>query len=144
MGFLQPKTHNDAVTLLASAARTAATGDGSAVKLPALINAAAFTLDVTVDESTTADKLDVFVQTKLDGTNWTDVAHFTQHDGDAGAERYVTKITADGAEAEFLNSAALAEASIRDLFGDEWRVRWAITDDSGSASYTFSVSACPM
>jgi len=109
-----------------------------------MVNAMAFTLDVTVDESTAADKLDVYVQTKLDGTNWTDVAHFTQHDGNAGAKRYLTKIIAQIAQAEFEVGSALGAAGVRNLLGDEWRVRWAITDDSQSASYTFSVAACPM
>ncbi len=132
----------EAVTLQASAAKTA-TGNGSEVRMD-VASAYAFTLDVTVDESTVADKLDVFVQTKLDGTNWTDVVHFTQHDGNAGAKRYVTKIASQLGEAEFEVGSALAEATVRDLMGDAWRVRWAVVDDSGSASFTFSVTGVPM
>lgn len=135
-----------AQVLASSAARTA-TGNGDSVKLLHRSRdyvGLQFTLDVTADESTAADKLDVFIQTKADGTNWVDVAHFTQHDGNAGAARYHTKIVKHLAEAEFLNATALAEASVRDLFGEEWRARWAITDDSGSASYTFSVVAMPI
>jgi len=141
---LETKRDHDATELLASAARTDATGNGSAVRLAGMVNGFAFTLDVTVDESTAADKLDVYVQTKLDGTNWTDVVHFTQHDGNVGAKRYVAKIVAQLAQAEFEVGSALAEANVRHLLGDEWRVRWAITDDSQAASYTFSVTACPM
>jgi len=136
----------EAYELVASAARTV-TANGDAVFLVeghTNLQALVFSLDVTVDESTAADKLNVFIQSKLDGTNWTDIAHFTEHDGNAGAERYYSKVVVSGAEAEFLNSAALAEATVRDMIGQELRARWAITDDSGSASYTFSVTATPM
>lgn len=134
----------DKVELLASAARTAATGTGSAVKLPGMVNGIVFSLDVTVDESTAADKLDVYVSTMVDGTNYVDVLHFTQHDGNAGAKRYFAKLTAGAALTEFETASALGAAAIRALLGDEWVVRWEITDDSGDASFTFSVSACPM
>ncbi len=134
----------DKVELLASAARTAATGTGSAVRLAGMVNALVFSMDVTVDESTAADKLDVYVQTMLDGTNYVDVVRFTQHAGNAGAKRYYAKIAANVALTEFENATGLGAAANRALLGDEWLVRWVITDDSGSASYTFSVTACPM
>lgn len=140
---MQAKRMQDAVTLLASGT-LAASANGAAVQLPGMVNAIAFVLDVTVDESTTADKLDVYIQTQVDGTNWVDVHRFTQHDGDAGAKRYFAKILADVATSEFENGAALGEAASRNLLGDKWRVRTVITDNSGSASYTFSVTACPM
>ena len=141
---LETKRDHDALALLASAARTAATGEGDSTRLAYQVNGFAFTLDVTVDESTAADKLNVYVQTKLDGTNWTDVVHFTEHLGNAGAKRYITKIVAQIAQAEFEVGTPLGAAGIRNLFGDEWRVRWAITNGSQSASFTFSVTACPM
>lgn len=142
---VRDKYDDDARVLLASGTM-AASANGASRRLPGLndVQGLAFVLDVTADESTAADKLDVYVQTKLDLTNWVDVVHFTQHDGNVGAKRYVTKILAGGAEAEFEVSAALAEASVRDLIGDEWRVRVVVTDDSGSATFTFSVYACPM
>jgi hypothetical protein len=134
----------DATTLAASAARDAATGATSAVRLPGMVNAIAFTMDLTVDESTAADRIDVFVQTKADGTNWLDVVHFTQHAGNAGVKRYIEKVAASPAVAGFENGAALGSGEVRDLLGDDWRMRWAVTDDSGSATFTFSVTACPM
>lgn len=140
---LLTKRDYDATTLLASAARTTSS-NGSGVRLPGMVNALAFTLDVTVDESTGADKLDAYIQTKIDGTNWLDVIHFTQHDGNAGAKRYVAKIEANTSVSEFEVGSALTETNARDLLGDEWRVKWTITDDSGNASFTFSVVACPM
>jgi len=125
--------------LLESAAR-AASANGDSVRLPHTQVGIIFTLDVTVDESTAADKLDVSVQTKIDGTNWIDVVAFTQHAGNAGAKRYVAKVSGTAAESMFTNTA-LAAGSIRNLIGDEWRVSATVTDDSGSASFTFSVTA---
>ena len=133
---------DNSITLAASAARTT-TGSGSEVRLDKGVRSFQFVLDVTVDESTAADKLDVYIQTKVDDTNWVDVVHFTQHDGNTGAARYFAKICADVATSAFANSAALAEANVRNFFGPAWRVRWAVTDDSGNASFTFSVTLCP-
>jgi hypothetical protein len=141
---MQPaKNSFDVRTLLAAAARED-TGNGDAVKLPGFVNALAFTLDVTAAASTAADRLDVYVQTKVDGVNWIDVAHFTQIVGNGGAKRFTAKLIANAAVTEFEAAAALAAAAKRDLLGDEWRVRWVVTDDSTNAAFTFSVSACPM
>lgn len=141
---LLPKNVPDATTLLASAARTATSTGEAAVRLPGMVNAFAFTLDVTVDESTAADLLDVYVQTKLDGSKWTDVVHFPQHAGNATAKRYIEKIVASPAFAGFEVGSALGAGAVRDLLGDDWRVRFTVVDDSSSASFTFSVAACPM
>lgn len=140
---IQVKKVYDATTLQASTTQTSST-NSAAVRLPGRVKALAFILDITVDESSTADKLDVYIQTKLDGTNWLDVVHFTQANGDDGAKRYVAKIESTRAVTEFENGTALTETNARDLFGSDWRVKTAITDNSGSASFTFSVVACPM
>lgn len=137
------KKAHEAVMLLESAARTETGTASSSVRMP-VMQAAAFVLDVTADESTANDTIDVFVQTKIDGTNWVDVVHFTQHAGNAGAKRYTAKLTSHLATTEFENGTALGAAAVRHLIGDEWRVRWDVTDDSESASFTFSVAACPM
>lgn len=134
----------DATTLLASAAQTATSTGEAAVRLAGMVRAFTFTLDVTVDESTAADRLDVFIQTKLDGTNWTDVVHFPQHAGDDGAKRYIEPIAPIPATAGFEVGSALGAGAVRGLIGDEWRVRFVVIDDSGNASFTFSVHACPM
>jgi hypothetical protein len=139
---LEVKRDHDVITLAASGARTV-TGAADAVRLPRAPNGLAFTLDITVDEQTSSDKLDVYVQTKLDGVNWLDVVHFTQNNGDDGAKRYVHKIEVATAVSEFEVGAALTETNGRDLFGDEWRVRWTVVDNSGNASFTCSVTAIP-
>jgi len=141
---LLTKQDHDATTMLASASQTATSTGESSVRLPGMVNAIVFILDVTADESTAADLLDVYVQTKLDGTNWTDVVHFTQHAGNAGAKRYVMKISAGTACTGFEVGSALGANAVRDLLGDEWRVRFTVVDDSSSASFTFGVYACPM
>jgi hypothetical protein len=139
------RNFNENVTAAASAARTA-TGNTQSTPftLPRGMQACVFMLDVTVDESTSADLLDVYVQTRFNGEDWIDVVHFTQHLGNAGATRYIAKVTAALAEAEFLTSAALAAAGVRNLIGDDWAIRWTVVDDSTNASFTFSVSACPI
>ncbi len=130
--------------LFASTARTAASGNSSEFRFSATPGGLYAVLDVTVDASTSADKLDVFVQTKIDGANWLDVMHFTQHDGDAGAKRYIAKIQRDAAEADVEVLAALAESTVRNIVGTDLRARFAITDDSASASFTFSLTVRPL
>jgi len=133
----------EATTLASSAARTA-NGNGSAVKLP-VAQAYAFVLDQTNAASAVDDTCDVFVQTKLDGTNWVDVVHFTQTLGNGtDALRYITRISAHITTAEFENATALGAAAVRHLIGDEWRARWVIVTGAGTHSFTFSVTAVPM
>lgn len=100
-------------------------------------------LDVTDAEAASDDTLDVFVQTTIDGENWIDIAHFTQVLGDGGPVRYVTKLVASAAETEFETGTALTAAAVRNLVGDQYRVRWDIVDGSedSSQSFTFSVTA---
>lgn len=127
-------------TLLASAARTV-TGAGDPVALEGFA-AIVLQLDVTAAATETGDTLDVYVQTTIDGTNWVDIYHFTQVVGDGGAKRYFGKLVFDAALTEFENAAALAAAGGRAIFGDQYRVRWAVTDAStDNASFTFGVTA---
>lgn len=137
----------DATTLLASTTETATDNNqATPVKLASLANGFVFVLDVTAAATEAGDLLDVFVQTKADGTNFVDVVHFTQVLGNGGAKRFYAKINADVVMTEFENATALGAAAVRDIIGDEWAIRWAITDvaTTGNASFTFSVIACPM
>jgi len=141
---MDAKKVHDVVELSASAAKTV-TGNGSSVRLPGMVNGFAFVLDLTAAATDVGDLLDVYVQTKIDGTNWLDVVHFTQCLGNGGTKRYVSKIVAGAACAEFENGSALGAAGKRDLLGDEWRARWTVVDaGTDDASFTFSVTACPM
>ena len=143
---VQKKKDHDVTTLLASTITPAGAVNtaGSAVRLPGMVNAIAFILDVTAAATDAADTLDVKVQTKLDGTNWVDVIHFTQCVGDGGAKRYFEKLVADVACAGFENAAALGAGNTRDLLGDEWRVAYTQVDADSDGSFSFSVTAIPM
>lgn len=127
--------------LLASAARSA-TGTGEAVIGLGEWRVLILQLDLTAAATDAGDTLDVFVQTTVDGTNWVDIHHFTQILGNGGAKRYYAKVVWDAALTEFENAAALGAAANRAIIGDQYRVRWAITDAGGvNASFTFSVRA---
>ena len=131
-------------TLLASATRTS---NGAAVislsRDFADAVSGAFMLDVTTDESTAADKLNVYLQHSLDGYFYDDVGHFTEHDGNGGAKQYrlqwVRDVTPTDSE-RLIAAASLSESVVQmGPVGPHWRVQWVITDDSGSASFGFSV-----
>ena len=143
---LQTKRTHDVVELLAETSTAAGAVDtaGDSVRLPGMVNAMAFVLDVSAAATDAADTLDVKVQTKIDGTNWLDVIHFTQVVGNGGTKRYIEKLMADVACAGFENAAALGAGNTRDLLGDEWRVAYVQVDADTDASFTFSVTACPM
>lgn len=141
-----PKAAYEATTLLASTTQTGATAgaSGSAVRLP-VSRAMAFTLDVTAAATAVGDILDVYVQTKADGTNWLDVVRFARVLGNGGTKRYVAKLCAAVTTSEFENGTGLAASNVRNLFGDEWRVYYVVTDAApANAAFTFSVTACPM
>ena len=141
---LQPnKTHN-VRTLLASVTATgAATVAVASVRLPSMVNAVAFTCDVTAAAADGSDTLDVKVQVMLDGSKWTDIVHFPQHAGDGGTARYIEKVAASPVFAGFEVGTALTAGNTRDLLGDEYRISYTTTSGS-SASFSFSVTAIPM
>ena len=97
-------------------------------------------LDVDAAADDALDTLDVFVQTTIDGVNWIDIAHFTQVAGNDSPGTHVLKISMLDALTEFEASASLAAGATRSLFGSRYRVRWEIVDNSGDASFTFSVT----
>jgi len=117
---------------------------GSAVHIPGTHGGMAFVLDVTAAATDAGDTLDVKVQCRMDGTNWIDVASFTQVLGNGGAKRHVAKVSADAAQTMF-SDAALAAGSVRNLVGEVWRVIYTQADaGTANASFTFGVTACPM
>ena len=143
---LETKRDHDVITLLAETTSIAGplNVQCSSVRLPGMVNAMVFVLDVSAAATDNADTLDVSVQTVLDGTNWIDVAHFTQVLGDGGPLTYINKIVAGVAQAEFETGTALGAAAVRNLFGDEWRVNYVQADADADATFTFSVTAIPM
>ena len=143
---LETKRDHDVITLLAetTTAAGAVNTSGASVRLAGMANAMVFVLDVTAAATDAADTLDVSVQTKLDGTNWVDVVHFTQCLGNGGALTYVAKICAGVAQAEFETGTALGAAAVRNLLGDEWRVGYVQADADSDGTFTFDVTAIPM
>ena len=141
-----PRSASVSRTLLESAARTVTAGaNGDAVYLPDAHNGYAFVLSLTAAATDVGDTLDAQVQTSLDGgTTWTPIASFTQCLGNGGAKVHIAKVSSNGAVTMFENAAALAAGSIRNLCGDQYRVRWVIVDADADASFTFSVTACAM
>src|SRR5579884_1843729 len=114
--------------------------------LPRPRNVLAFVLDITSANAAVGDTLDVKIQTMLDGPHgatWTDVIHFTQALGNGGAKRFFAKLVCPVAEAMYEDhSNGLAAGSIKNHFGDLWRVTYTIVDGGAHGqSFTFSVSA---
>ena len=149
MGNMMLRQVYEAKTLSASGEKVA-DGNSDAMALQTMINAFAFTLDVTAAATDVQDTLDVYVQTLLDMVNWVDVVHFPQCLGNGGAVRYIEKIEAQTSEAGFNVTAALAAGTVRHLLGDRWRVRWDLYESgpasgsgTGLAIFTFEVTVCP-
>lgn len=140
---MQAKTAADKVTVLA-ATEYSADAQSSAVKLPGFVNGFVFELDCTAAADAADDYCDVYIQTRVDGTNWVDVVHFTQLIGNGGTKRYYAKITAGAAMTMFENATALGAAAVRDILGDDWRVDVDITDGAGTHTFTIAVYAMPM
>ena len=138
------KSANEVVTLATAAAIDATSTGTTAVKLP-VASAYAFVCDLTAAASAVDDTLNVYVQTKLDGTNYVDVVAFTQILGNGGAKRYIAKVTPGAvAETMFENASALAAGSVRNLGGDDWRVRYVVVNGAGTHIFSFTVTAVPM
>lgn len=144
--MLEVKKVHDVVTMLASAARTVTAGTNSDdIHLPGMVRGFLFTLNVTAAATDAADTLDVTIKTKVDGTNWLDVVHFTQVLGNGGAKIFSAKVAASAAQAIYDAAAALnAGDAATQVIGDVWRVTWVIVDADADATFTFAVTACPM
>lgn len=93
--------------------------------------------------STANDKMNVYIDTTFDGTNWINIAQFTELLGNGGAKEELYTINPGAMTATTpINIAADAAAgAARHILGDRLRARFDITDDSGSASFTIAVNA---
>lgn len=129
----------ESVALQASAAQTA-TGQSAAVKLPYEFKAVTFELDLTAAAAAVGDTLDATIQTRVDQTNWLDICHFTQALGNGGAKRFVATLSTGVNQTMYEVGTALAAGSVRNVFGDEYRVSWVIA--GATPNFTFSCWAC--
>lgn len=104
---------------------------------------AVFVLDVTDADAASGDKLDVYIQAKLDDNNWVDIVHFTQVLGNGSDDlTHIAKIGAGLAETQFEVGAALASGAIRNLLASSLRTKYVIIDGGAhTQSFTFSISA---
>ena len=138
-----PMITENGETLMSSTAITAS-GNGTVEALfPGMVSGLSLTCNVASAGSSSGDKLDMYVQTKIDGSNWLDVCHFGQVLGDSTGIRMMDKIHANGSVTAFASTDVLAAAAQRDLLGSEWRARWVITS-STDPTFSASVYAQPM
>lgn len=133
-------------TLLASAVQLA-TGNnqpvsGNGVMILDAPNSVLLELDVTAGGVGSGDTLNVYVQTRIDGVNWVDVAAFSQVLGNAAVKRFYVTLNASQAMTAFENASVLSAGSTRNLIGNDWAVRWVIAG-SGPPTFTFSVTTTP-
>ena len=118
---LNTKRDHDAVQLIAASPSLATEGwslegEGDSHRLAYQVNAFVFVLDVTATASVAGDWLLVYIQTKLDGTNWTDVT--------SGAFTQATTTT-------------IERITVATFDGAFVRIAWTIT--GGTPSFTFNV-----
>jgi hypothetical protein len=134
-GNLVVGTSFSQVTLLAGAARTTSGNSGA---LPNYGNYRSAIIEVNVTAvSGTTPTLDVYIDTSVDGTNWINIAHFTQI---TGISRRYIQISEYGSQAtsDFDSTADLPAGSVRSgPWGSTLRVRWVI--GGTTPSFTFSV-----
>ena len=120
----------------------AAEGNSPAVELvgyEALCAQVLMTAGDELPEST----LDVYLQTTIDGTNWIDVIHFTQLNGEQTGRKLVSKICGAAAEATCDITTSLDAGHVRNIFGSLWRVRWVLAG-GGGVGFGFQVCVAAM
>lgn len=138
-------TPGEAVTLLASAARTAPTAgtSGTAVDISSR-RRAIVVLSVTNADTDALDTLDVYVDVSYDGVAYVNAIHFTQVIGTAAAstEYAVLDATAPGTSVVTATSDAAAGAVRPALFGQYIRTRYVLVNAvAADSSFTFGVKA---
>jgi hypothetical protein len=139
-GFYNTFSANQQSVTLQASGTVTATGTGTTTNGLGGFTVACFELDVTAAAQAAADKLDVYIQGMVDGTNFVDIVHFTQIAGNGSAKRYFSKLVSSAALTEFENGTALGAAAARAIITDAYRVRWVVVNDT-APSFAFSVSA---
>lgn len=133
-----------ALTLLASAARTASNVAVLAIPNLQTIRGGVFLLNVSEAALLVDDTLDVYLQGSVDGINYNDFIHFTQVLGNGGAKVYEAKWLLDIAPETELGAPSDKAMGAGVLQGPQaisyWRLAWVIVGGS-SKSFTFSVAA---
>lgn len=133
--------HLTVVTLLD---QTEITGDGNTdegINLDREPSQADFDLFVSATELDSGVTLDVYVQTSVDGTNWIDIAHFPQIDGDGNAHHYVMRVDQLDIDTALDVAASLDAGSERDILGLRYRVRYDTGSETTATGFTTTVTA---
>ena len=127
----------EVIALLTSSARTATT-TGASISIPATPPAILWILDVTAAATEVDDTLNVVIQSQLDGTNWDDIAVFTEVLGNGGAKRF-------GLQQHYHAAIAVtdltASATIGMLGNTVRAVGTQVDAGGGADSFTYSVLA---
>lgn len=123
--------------LLASAAR-GTSGDSGALTGYGNFKSAIIQLNVTAQSGTTPT-LDVYIDTTTDGTNWTNIVHFTQFSAATGRRAIQISENTAGGTSDFDATTDLAAGTVRQgPWGSTLRVRWVI--GGSTPSFTFDVT----
>lgn len=136
----------EAITLAASAARTATAGtNGTPVVLQGERSVVGVLFNLTACAHEAGDTLDLYLDfLGPDGATWINSTHFTQEHGDHVAAKYwVNLIPNVGSAAPLVVTSDAGAGVVRpEVFGSQIRARWVIADSGDAdASFTFSVYA---
>jgi hypothetical protein len=137
------------VTLLPSTTAATAGTTANAATLTGLgwVRQACIALKLTNAAAAAGDKLDVYIDTSFDGgSTFVNAVHFTQILGNGADAITDTAVLDPGGAPGAVTVATTADAAsgvVRPtVFGDQLRVRYAVTDAGAlAATFTFSISA---
>ncbi|MFA5463556.1 MAG: hypothetical protein WC265_05715 [Dysgonamonadaceae bacterium] len=133
-----------AKTVIASAAVTAA--GSQTFSVPPRCSSVLVQLDVTAAATDVGDKLTMWVQGTIDGTNYYDIGGFAEVLGNGGAKRFIMVLQRTGsiAESDIItpgDGAMTANTVTYGPFPDDLRIKYTVTDaGTDNASFTFSVT----
>jgi hypothetical protein len=129
----------EAISLFASAARTASAGtNGAAVIIQGERCIYTWILDVTAAAVAANDTLDVYVDSLFGAATWINVAHFTQVLGNGGVKQFYT-VTVPSGMATTDATTDCAAGVARGVIGSQFRGRYVIVNGT-AASFTFSLT----
>jgi hypothetical protein len=132
------------IQLLPSTHITATGNMTGQVEIPYPPNALAYVMKMSARAGGLTDTCDVYVQGLLFGSDWVDLARFTQITGTGAIITAVQKCTLTLTQAAFaLPSVGLSNAETRNLVAPSYRVRWVVTAAPGF-SVDLEVWGCPM
>lgn len=137
--LLAPITLTAAATGNSQTTQTVASVPVGPVMIKDPLGCVQFVLTLTAAATLVGDTADITVQTLIGGF-WLDVLHFPQLLGNGGIKTYVGKISMATVVTMFEVGTALGANAQRDLFGDQWAIKWALV---GTGSFTLSIVAIP-